>query len=73
MNQEQVASAFGLKSHIIQYCEKSGQNGEKFEIPKAIMLAYFTITLRVDSYSGPGPAKNKIEADNRALARLFNL
>ena len=56
---EEVVSALGLKMCIMHYYEK----GEKFEIPKAITLACYALTLGVASYSGPEPNKKKIEAN----------
>ena len=59
MTQKEAASALGLKSRIIQYYEKGERNGEKFAIPKAITLACYTLTLGINSYSGPEPDKKK--------------
>ena len=59
MIQKEAASALGLKSRIIQYYEKGERNGEKFVIPKAITLAYYALTLVVDSGSSPEPDKKK--------------
>ena len=49
MIQKEVASVLGLKSRTIQYYEKGERNGEKFEIPKAVTLTCYALTLGVDS------------------------
>ena len=73
MTQEDAASGLALKTRIMHYYEKGEQNGQKFEISKAITLACYALTLEVGSYSGPKPDKKKIEANNLASARLFRL
>ena len=59
MSQKEVLSALGLKIRIMHYYEKGEQNGEKFQIPKAITLACYALTLGVASYSGPEPNRRK--------------
>ena len=59
LTQKDAAQKLGLKSRIIQYYEKGERNGEPFEIPKAIELACYAITLGVDQYAGPDSGKKK--------------
>lgn len=73
LTQKEAESALGLKQRIFHHFEKGEQNGEKFEIPRAITLACYILILGVDSYSGPETDKEKIEAYHLTLARLFNL
>ena len=47
MTQKEVASALWLKTRNMHYYEKGEQNGEKFEISKAITLACYALTLEV--------------------------
>ncbi len=55
--QKEAAKHLGCKSRIIQYYEKGERNGDPFEIPKAIELACYALTLGVESYSGPEISK----------------
>lgn len=57
LTQKDAAHKLGLKSRIIQYYEKGERNGDPFEIPKAIELACYAITLGIDAYSGPDIGK----------------
>ena len=57
LTQKDAAHKLGLKSRIIQYYEKGERNGDPVEIPKAIELACYAITLGIDSYSGPDIGK----------------
>lgn len=60
--QKEAARRLGCKSRIIQYYEKGERNGDPFEIPKAIELACYALTLGVEAYSGPDvPKKIKKE------------
>ncbi|MGA1206185.1 MAG: helix-turn-helix domain-containing protein [Litorivicinaceae bacterium] len=58
LTQKDAAQKLGLKSRIIQYYEKGERNGDKFEIPRAIELACYAITLGVERYHGPEPKKS---------------
>lgn len=61
LSQKQAAHALGLKRRMIQYYEKGEREGEKVEVPKAVRLACYALTLGISDYRGPdgtdGPKK----------------
>ncbi len=53
LSQKEAARALGLKRRMIQYYEKGERNGETVEVPKAVRLACYALTLGVTDYQGP--------------------
>lgn len=52
LKQHDTAELLGLKKRMIQYYEKGDRDGRKVEIPKAIRLACYAITLGVRDFDG---------------------
>jgi transcriptional regulator with XRE-family HTH domain len=61
LSQKQAAQALGLKRRMIQYYEKGERDGDKVEVPKAVRLACYALSVGVSDYRGPdatdGPKK----------------
>lgn len=53
LSQKDAARALGLKRRMIQYYEKGERDGEPVEVPKAVRLACYALTLGVTDYQGP--------------------
>lgn len=56
LSQKEASRALGLKRRMIQYYEKGERNGEPVEVPKAVRLACYALTLGVTDYQGPDTA-----------------
>ncbi|WP_310619028.1 helix-turn-helix domain-containing protein [Flexibacterium corallicola] len=52
LKQKEAAEALGLKKRMIQYYEKGEKNKKPIEIPKAVRLACFAISLGIDDFNG---------------------
>ncbi len=55
-SQKEAATALGLKRRMVQYYEKGERDGETVEVPKAVSLACFALSVGVDTYEGPSTA-----------------
>jgi transcriptional regulator with XRE-family HTH domain len=69
MSQKQAAQALGLKRRMIQYYEKGERDGDKVEVPKAVRLACYALTVGISDYLGPdeadGPKKKGMSRASR--------
>ena len=55
LSQKEAATALGLKRRMVQYYEKGERDGETVDVPKAVSLACFALSIGVDTYDGPDP------------------
>ncbi len=53
LSQKEAANALGLKRRMVQYYEKGERDGDKVQVPKAVRLACYALSLGVDDYHGP--------------------
>lgn len=61
LSQKEAAQALGLKRRIVQYYEKGERDGEKVDVPKAVRLACYALTVGVTEYEGPSADPKKID------------
>ena len=61
LSQKQAAQALGLKRRMIQYYEKGERDGDKVEVPKAVGLACYALSVGITDYrardGSDGPKK----------------
>ncbi len=61
-SQKDAADALGLKRRMIQYYEKGERDSEKVQIPLAVALACYALTVGVTNYRGPSKKIDRQEA-----------
>lgn len=59
LRQKEAAELLGLKKRVIQYYEKGKRDGKNVDIPKAVELACFAISIGVRSFDGTDAAMMK--------------
>lgn len=52
LRQKEAAERLGLKKRIIQYYEKGDRNGRPVEIPRAVRLACYALSLGIGDFDG---------------------
>jgi transcriptional regulator with XRE-family HTH domain len=52
LKQKEAADQLGLKKRVIQYYERGHRDGKKIEVPKAVELACYALSVGVDTYDG---------------------
>ena len=52
LKQKEAAEKLGLKKRMVQYYEKGRRGGKDVEVPKAIRLACYALSVGIDDYDG---------------------
>ena len=52
LKQKEAAARLGLKKRVIQYYERGHRDGKKVEVPKAVELACYALSVGVQEYEG---------------------
>jgi transcriptional regulator with XRE-family HTH domain len=63
LSQKEAAHALGLKRRMVQYYEKGERDGEMVEVPKAVRLACFALTVGIADYHGPDGVERAKKAE----------
>lgn len=57
LRQKEAADRLGLKKRVIQYYEHGHRDGKKVEVPKAVELACYALSVGVDAFDGAAKRK----------------
>ena len=52
LRQKEAAARLGLKKRVIQYYEQGRRDGKQVEVPKAVELACYALSVGVEDYDG---------------------
>lgn len=52
LRQKEAAERLGLKKRMIQYYEKGDRNGRPVEIPRAVRLACYALSMGIGDFDG---------------------
>ncbi|MEJ0013487.1 MAG: helix-turn-helix transcriptional regulator [Bauldia sp.] len=59
LKQKEAADKLGLKKRVIQYYEHGARDGKKIEIPKAVELACYALSIGVEEYDGKPKSRRR--------------
>ena len=60
--QKEAAEKLGLKKRVIQYYEHGRRDGKKIDVPKAVELACYALSVGVMEFDGKAARKRRKRA-----------
>jgi transcriptional regulator with XRE-family HTH domain len=52
LKQKEAAEKLGLKKRVIQYYERGNRDGNAVEVPKAVELACYALSVGIEEFTG---------------------